>query len=57
MREDSGVPFDNEDEPVNATLVDPFAAIDAAYAQALAEHNAGTCHLSEWSCSYCEASA
>lgn len=34
-----------------------FAAIDRAYAEARARHEAGTCHLSEWSCSYCEAQA
>lgn len=34
---------------------DPLAAIEAAEAAALAAHEAGTCHLSEWSCSYCEA--
>lgn len=32
-----------------------FDAIDAAEAAARAQHRAGTCHLSEWSCSYCEA--
>lgn len=31
-----------------------FAAIDAAYAQALADHKSGACRDSEWSCSYCE---
>ena len=35
----------------------PFTAIDAAEAQALADHRAGTCHLSEFSCSHCEVSA
>lgn len=30
-------------------------AIASAEAQALADHNAGTCHQSEWSCSFCEA--
>lgn len=30
-----------------------FDAISAAEAQARAEHDAGTCHLSEWSCSHC----
>lgn len=30
------------------------AAIAAAEAQARAEHDAGTCHLSEFSCSHCE---
>ena len=35
--------------------VDAFiAAVEAAEADALAAHNAGTCHLSEWSCSHCE---
>ena len=32
-------------------------AIDAAYSQAEADHQAGVCHLSEWSCSYCEKGA
>ena len=32
-------------------------AIAAAEAEALAHHQAGTCHLSEWACSYCEAEA
>lgn len=39
------------------TTADPIAAIDRAYAEALARHKAGTCHQSEWSCSYCEATA
>lgn len=30
-------------------------AVTSAEAQALAAHEAGTCHLSEWSCSHCEA--
>lgn len=34
-----------------------YAAIAAAEAVALAEHKAGTCHLSEWSCSHCESEA
>lgn len=33
------------------------AAVEAAEAEALRQHQAGTCHLSEWSCSYCEANA
>jgi hypothetical protein len=37
------------------TQADPIAAIEAAEQQARAEHEAGTCHLSEWSCSHCEA--
>ena len=32
-------------------------AITAAEAQARAEHESGTCHLSEWSCSYREEAA
>ena len=28
-------------------------AIDQAEAEALRQHQAGTCHLSEWSCSWC----
>ncbi|MCB9376997.1 MAG: hypothetical protein H6515_14175 [Microthrixaceae bacterium] len=31
------------------------AQIDAAEAEALAGHQAGICHDSEWSCSHCEA--
>lgn len=34
-----------------------FDAIAAAEAQASTDHEAGTCHLSEWSCSFCEVSA
>lgn len=30
-------------------------AIATADARALADHEAGTCHQSEWSCSHCEA--
>ena len=33
------------------------AAIERAEAEALRAHEAGTCHLSEWSCSHCEAAA
>lgn len=36
-------------------ITDPILAIDAAEAKALADHREGHCHLSEWSCSYCEA--
>ena len=32
-------------------------AVAAAEAEALRAHEAGTCHLSEWSCSHCEAAA
>lgn len=32
-------------------------AIATAEAQSLIDHDAGNCHLSEWSCSFCEASA
>lgn len=32
-----------------------FTQIDAAETDALARHQAGTCHESEWSCSHCEA--
>jgi hypothetical protein len=32
-------------------------AIASAEAQARAEHDSGICHLSEWSCSYCESEA
>ena len=48
---------------VNEALLDQEAAFDlmldqirAAEAEALARHQAGTCHESEWSCSHCEAS-
>jgi hypothetical protein len=34
--------------------MDVIEAIEAAEAEALRQHNAGTCHLSEWSCSWCE---
>ena len=33
------------------------AAIERAEAEALRAHEAGTCHLSEWSCSHCETAA
>jgi len=33
---------------------DILALLDAAEAEALAAHRAGTCQLSEWSCSHCE---
>ena len=33
------------------------AAVARAEAEALRAHEAGTCHLSEWSCSHCEAAA
>ena len=36
------------------TVDDLLDAVEAAEARALAEHKAGACHLSEWSCSYCE---
>jgi hypothetical protein len=36
-------------------LIDAFiGAVDAAREDAQARHEDGTCHLSEWSCSYCE---
>ena len=38
-------------------MSDLFAAVAAAEATALAEHNAGTCQASEWSCSHCESDA
>ena len=34
-----------------------FTAKNEAEAQALTAHRASTCHLSEWSCSYCESEA
>lgn len=37
--------------------VDPVAPVERAEAAARAAHAAGTCHLSEWSCSYCEQEA
>ena len=33
------------------------AAVARAEAEALRAHESGTCHLSEWSCSHCEAAA
>lgn len=37
-------------------VIDDFiAAVERAEAAALVAHDAGTCHLSEWSCSHCEA--
>ena len=33
------------------------AAVARAEAEALRAHEAGTCHLSEWSCSHCETAA
>ena len=36
-------------------MTDLIAAIDAAEADALRQHQAGTCHMSEWSCSWCQA--
>ena len=33
------------------------AAVARAEAEALRAHEAGECHLSEWSCSHCEALA
>lgn len=38
-------------------MTDLPTAVANAEAAALAAHNAGTCHLSEWSCSACEALA
>lgn len=35
--------------------MDIIAAIAAAEDQARANHDAGICHLDEWSCSHCEA--
>jgi hypothetical protein len=39
------------------TVDDLVVAVERAEAEAFARHEAGTCHLSEWSCSYCEAAA
>lgn len=36
---------------------DPVVMVALAEAFALHEHNVGTCHLSEWSCSHCEREA
>ena len=33
------------------------AAVARAEAEALRAHESGECHLSEWSCSHCEAAA
>lgn len=30
-----------------------ISAVERAEAEALAAHEAGACHLSEWSCSWC----
>lgn len=35
------------------TTTDLIAAVEAAEAEALARHRAGTCGESEWSCSWC----
>lgn len=37
--------------------VDVVDVIRDAEDAALVQHEAGSCHLSEWSCSYCEASS
>lgn len=42
---------------MTTTIDDLTTAIDRAEAQAHADHDAGTCHLSEWSCSWCEGEA
>lgn len=39
------------------SAADLLSAIDRAEAEARASHDAGRCHESEWSCSYCEAEA
>ena len=49
--------YQSTGDTMTTTQPDIFAAIDRAYAEALARHEAGTCHLSEWSCSYCEQEA
>ena len=38
-------------------VVSVAQAVADAEAEALRAHEAGTCHLSEWSCSHCEAAA
>ena len=42
-------------EEAEDAVSDPTAAIAEAEAEALAQHQRGECHLSEWSCSFCEA--
>lgn len=36
------------------TTTDLLAAVTQAEDRAMADHVAGVCHLSEWSCSACE---
>lgn len=50
--------LDNRDAAMQrfADAVDAIhEQVTAAERQALSEHVNGTCHLSEWSCSFCEA--
>ena len=42
---------------VDAMRKQVVAAVEHAEAEALRAHEAGTCHLSEWSCSHCETAA
>jgi hypothetical protein len=48
--------LDDAPPPGPAAVRSIMAAIHNAEARALAAHQAGTCRLSEWSCSHCEAS-
>jgi len=45
------------DDPATELLDELLDAIDHAKALALAAHQSGECYLSEWSCSYCEATS
>jgi hypothetical protein len=38
-------------------MPDPAVMVALAEAFALHEHDTGMCHLSEWSCSFCEREA
>lgn len=38
----------------NDTAAVLFAAVTAAEDRARANHEAGICHLDEWSCTFCE---
>lgn len=48
------LPFAEYDAGLEDDFADMFEAIDQANADALALHERGQCHLSEWSCSHCE---
>ena len=44
-------------EDRDVMICDFLDAVEAAEQRALADHQAGVCHPSEWSCSHCEAAA